>query len=158
MLAPLGAACWVLGRAGALTLLPLASFQNQLILGVMGIDVALNDIKKLTPRYNVRGGCSPSIPAPRLPTALLRHGQLWQSCSSSPWGSDCGGRRVALGDTEQTHSQSVGTAQRTKSKGGERGKSSGFPCPCVPITVLCKRGVGAEFGRLERKTKMSLQS
>lgn len=28
-------------------------FQNQLILGVVGIDVALNDIKKLTPRYNV---------------------------------------------------------------------------------------------------------
>lgn len=142
-------------------LLPLASFQNQLILGVMGIDVALNDIKKLTPRYNVRGECSPSIPAPRLPTcpvALLRCGQLWQSCSSSPWGSDRGGRRVALGDTEQNHSQSVGTAQRTKSRGRERGKSSGFPCPCVPITVLCKRGVGAEFGRLERKTKTSLQS
>uniref|UniRef100_A0A8B9D5H9 Calcium voltage-gated channel auxiliary subunit alpha2delta 2 n=1 Tax=Anser cygnoides TaxID=8845 RepID=A0A8B9D5H9_ANSCY len=27
--------------------------KNQLILGVMGIDVALNDIKKLTPRYNL---------------------------------------------------------------------------------------------------------
>lgn len=27
--------------------------QNQLILGVMGIDVALNDIKKLTPNYTV---------------------------------------------------------------------------------------------------------
>ncbi|EMP33874.1 Voltage-dependent calcium channel subunit alpha-2/delta-2 [Chelonia mydas] len=27
--------------------------KNQLILGVMGIDVALNDIKKLTPRYNI---------------------------------------------------------------------------------------------------------
>ncbi|XP_042195542.1 voltage-dependent calcium channel subunit alpha-2/delta-2a [Callorhinchus milii] len=27
--------------------------QNQLILGVMGIDVSLNDIKKLTPRYNL---------------------------------------------------------------------------------------------------------
>lgn len=35
------------------------SFQNQLILGVMGIDVALNDIKKLTPRYNVRGKAGP---------------------------------------------------------------------------------------------------
>ncbi|XP_067855150.1 voltage-dependent calcium channel subunit alpha-2/delta-2a isoform X2 [Heptranchias perlo] len=29
--------------------------QNQLILGVMGIDVALDDIKKLTPRYNLGG-------------------------------------------------------------------------------------------------------
>lgn len=27
--------------------------QNQLILGVMGIDVALNDIKRLTPNYTV---------------------------------------------------------------------------------------------------------
>lgn len=32
-------------------------FQNQLILGVVGIDVALDDIKKLTPRYNVRKNC-----------------------------------------------------------------------------------------------------
>ncbi|XP_067907451.1 voltage-dependent calcium channel subunit alpha-2/delta-2a isoform X3 [Heterodontus francisci] len=29
--------------------------QNQLMLGVMGIDVALDDIKKLTPRYNLGG-------------------------------------------------------------------------------------------------------
>lgn len=42
---------------------PCISFQNQLILGVMGIDVALNDIKRLTPRYNVRGDPFPlSLP------------------------------------------------------------------------------------------------
>ncbi|XP_078270461.1 voltage-dependent calcium channel subunit alpha-2/delta-2a isoform X3 [Rhinoraja longicauda] len=29
--------------------------QNQLMLGVMGIDVALDDVKKLTPRYNLGG-------------------------------------------------------------------------------------------------------
>lgn len=28
-------------------------YQNQLILGVMGIDVSLDDIKKLTPRFTV---------------------------------------------------------------------------------------------------------
>lgn len=48
---------------------PCASFQNQLILGVMGIDVALNDIKRLTPRYNVREVPSP----PSLPCAA----QAW---------------------------------------------------------------------------------
>lgn len=32
---------------------PCLCFQNQLILGVMGIDVALNDIKRLTPNYTV---------------------------------------------------------------------------------------------------------
>lgn len=42
---------------------PCFPFQNQLILGVMGIDVALNDIKRLTPRYNVRGGPFPSVPS-----------------------------------------------------------------------------------------------
>lgn len=31
----------------------LQQHQNQLILGVMGIDVSLNDIKKLTPRFTV---------------------------------------------------------------------------------------------------------
>lgn len=30
-----------------------SQYQNQLILGVMGIDVSLNDIKKLTPRFTV---------------------------------------------------------------------------------------------------------
>lgn len=30
-----------------------AQYQNQLILGVMGIDVSLDDIKKLTPRFTV---------------------------------------------------------------------------------------------------------
>lgn len=32
---------------------PCLCSQNQLILGVMGIDVALNDIKRLTPNYTV---------------------------------------------------------------------------------------------------------
>lgn len=32
----------------------LFSYQNQLILGVMGVDVHLDEIKRLTPRYNVR--------------------------------------------------------------------------------------------------------
>lgn len=38
--------------------------QNQLILGVMGIDVALNDIKRLTPNYTVSGGLHvrPALP------------------------------------------------------------------------------------------------
>lgn len=31
----------------------LSQHQNQLILGVMGIDVSLDDIKKLTPRFTV---------------------------------------------------------------------------------------------------------
>ncbi|GCB78834.1 hypothetical protein scyTo_0017790, partial [Scyliorhinus torazame] len=35
--------------------------QNQLMLGVMGIDVALDDIKKLTPRYNVRIKCTSHV-------------------------------------------------------------------------------------------------
>lgn len=48
-------------------LLPRSSFQNQLILGVMGIDVALNDIKRLTPRYNVRGVPFALHPCPALP-------------------------------------------------------------------------------------------
>lgn len=30
-----------------------SQYQNQLILGVMGIDVSLDDIKKLTPRFTV---------------------------------------------------------------------------------------------------------
>uniref|UniRef100_A0A8D2NHB4 VWFA domain-containing protein n=1 Tax=Zonotrichia albicollis TaxID=44394 RepID=A0A8D2NHB4_ZONAL len=40
--------------------------KNQLILGVMGIDVALNDIKRLTPRYNVlaAGALSPCLALP----------------------------------------------------------------------------------------------
>lgn len=33
--------------------IPFLCAQNQLILGVMGIDVALNDIKRLTPNYTV---------------------------------------------------------------------------------------------------------
>lgn len=33
--------------------LSLTQHQNQLILGVMGIDVSLDDIKKLTPRFTV---------------------------------------------------------------------------------------------------------
>lgn len=33
--------------------LPPTQHQNQLILGVMGIDVSLDDIKKLTPRFTV---------------------------------------------------------------------------------------------------------
>lgn len=32
---------------------PACQYQNQLILGVMGIDVSLDDIKKLTPRFTV---------------------------------------------------------------------------------------------------------
>lgn len=52
---------------------PCASFQNQLILGVMGIDVALNDIKRLTPRYNVRGGPFPSVPALHCPSLAWEH-------------------------------------------------------------------------------------
>ena len=57
---------------------PCTSFQNQLILGVMGIDVALNDIKRLTPRYNVRGGPFPSVPALRCPSAA------WERAAGSP--------------------------------------------------------------------------
>lgn len=55
-----------------------ASFQNQLILGVMGIDVALNDIKRLTPRYNVRGGPFPPVPVLRCPS------QVWKPAVGSP--------------------------------------------------------------------------
>uniref|UniRef100_A0A8C3QHM6 Calcium voltage-gated channel auxiliary subunit alpha2delta 2 n=1 Tax=Cyanoderma ruficeps TaxID=181631 RepID=A0A8C3QHM6_9PASS len=40
--------------------------KNQLILGVMGIDVALNDIKRLTPRYNVRGAAAVGALSPSL--------------------------------------------------------------------------------------------
>lgn len=58
-------------------LLPLASFQNQLILGVMGIDVALNDIKKLTPRYNVRGGVFPIHPCPTAPHVPRGPAAVW---------------------------------------------------------------------------------
>lgn len=57
---------------------PCISFQNQLILGVMGIDVALNDIKRLTPRYNVRGGPFPSVPA--LHCLIL----VWNPSDGSP--------------------------------------------------------------------------
>lgn len=35
----------------------LESYQNQLILGVMGVDVSLEDIKKLTPRFTVSCLC-----------------------------------------------------------------------------------------------------
>jgi len=56
-----------------LILLPPAAFQNQLILGVMGIDVALNDIKKLTPRYNVCGGLLPHLPLPQGIGATLQY-------------------------------------------------------------------------------------
>lgn len=55
-----------------------ASFQNQLILGVMGIDVALNDIKRLTPRYNVSCGPFPSVPALCCPS------QVWKPAAGSP--------------------------------------------------------------------------
>lgn len=55
-----------------LILLLRAAFQNQLILGVMGIDVALNDIKKLTPRYNVREGLLPHLPLSQGPVATLQ--------------------------------------------------------------------------------------
>lgn len=57
---------------------PCTFFQNQLILGVMGIDVALNDIKRLTPRYNVRGGPFPSIPA------LCCWSPAWEPAVGSP--------------------------------------------------------------------------
>lgn len=57
---------------------PCASFQNQLILGVMGIDVALNDIKRLTPRYNVRGGSFPSVPALHCPSLA------WEPAAGTP--------------------------------------------------------------------------
>lgn len=57
---------------------PCISFQNQLILGVMGIDVALNDIKRLTPRYNVRGGPFPCVPA--LHCLIL----VWNPSDGSP--------------------------------------------------------------------------
>ena len=43
---------------------PCLCFQNQLILGVMGIDVALNDIKRLTPNYTVSVVPSPSPCSP----------------------------------------------------------------------------------------------
>lgn len=48
---------WGMGMGLPIELSPLQTpclcFQNQLILGVMGIDVALNDIKRLTPNYTV---------------------------------------------------------------------------------------------------------
>uniref|UniRef100_F6U8C6 Calcium voltage-gated channel auxiliary subunit alpha2delta 2 n=1 Tax=Ornithorhynchus anatinus TaxID=9258 RepID=F6U8C6_ORNAN len=44
--------------------------KNQLILGVMGIDVALNDIKKLTPSYNVSVKPHPPIINFREPVTL----------------------------------------------------------------------------------------
>jgi len=37
----------------SLCFLLVSLFQNQLILGVMGVDIALNEIKELTPRYKV---------------------------------------------------------------------------------------------------------
>lgn len=44
----------------------------------MGIDVALNDIKRLTPRYNVRGDPFPSVPA--LHCLIL----VWNPSDGSP--------------------------------------------------------------------------
>lgn len=35
-------------------------YQNQLILGVMAVDVSLEDIKRLTPRFTVRAHAAPT--------------------------------------------------------------------------------------------------
>lgn len=56
---------------------PFLCAQNQLILGVMGIDVALNDIKRLTPNYtvSVHLPCCPGLlPIVTSQTQQGRHG------------------------------------------------------------------------------------
>lgn len=61
--------------------------QNQLILGVMGIDVALNDIKRLTPNYtvSVQLRIHPALPPTRTrpDTAEETHGEYSTSVETS---------------------------------------------------------------------------
>lgn len=61
--------------------------QNQLILGVMGIDVALNDIKRLTPNYtvSVQLRIHPTLPPTRTrpDTAEETHGEYSTSVETS---------------------------------------------------------------------------
>lgn len=63
-------------RTGTHKLFPIQKapkYQNQLILGVMAVDVSLEDIKRLTPRFTVR---APTQPGRR----FTRH----MSCSHTP--------------------------------------------------------------------------
>lgn len=47
--------------------------QNQLILGVMGVDIALNEIKSLTPRYKVGTVDVLTLPCTGAGVAALKH-------------------------------------------------------------------------------------
>lgn len=79
--------------------------QNQLILGVMGIDVALNDIKRLTPNYTVRVHLHtyPALPPMRIQTrvsqGLMEHlhadSEFKESGKASQGGGLCPGADMA---------------------------------------------------------------
>lgn len=85
---------------------PCLCSQNQLILGVMGIDVALNDIKRLTPNYTV---------SVYLPISLFR-----LSCGHKP------GSAEADGDSHTSVEFSEFRRSGKASRGGDLGPRTGI--------------------------------
>lgn len=75
---------WFPMELSALQSPPCFCSQNQLILGVMGIDVALNDIKRLTPNYTV--SIHPPIRLPCLPCGRRQAQQRrLMGITAPPW-------------------------------------------------------------------------
>lgn len=100
----------------------------------MGIDVALNDIKKLTPRYNVRGGGGfPIHPCPTAPQAPHGPAAAWappaelqqqslRAVTVAAGGWQQGSGWASLGDAEQSQWELPRAPEDKIQRRGERKK------------------------------------